>query len=218
MVAKPEKMKNNKRWVLRVEPAIYVKNVKVYGKIFTRKDIDQTCPCVPQDFENDAIIKAPLKHIIMQTPRYQQRYAVAWVDLVDKKIMRPVTLVFYEDTMRFHIRDGINRCNVAYDAGYDYVPAYVTIEKQESEFEKQWKTFDCQQRNLFERMQLPEKLIPEKCQHRSEWSLRKKHGARRPRVCHVWCDFESKCFKDLVGIEMEKEDCILVVPVETFDR
>jgi hypothetical protein len=198
-------MENNKRGVLRVEPAIYVKNVKVYGKIFMRKDIDQTCPCVPQDFENDAIIKAPLKHIIMQTPRYQQRYAVAWVDLVDKKIMRPVILDFYEDTMRFHIRDGIHRCNVAYDAGYDYVPAYVTIEKQEPECERQIKTFDCQRRSLFERMGLPNKVIPEKCQHRSNWTVSKKCSAIMPYVCFVWCDFRAKCFKDLVEIEIAND-------------
>ena len=191
------------RGELSLEPVVYYKKgtVKVYGEIYSGK-IDPTCPKIPRRKRVTTIIKVPLKHIIMRPPRHQQRYEAAWVMLVDKKTIEAVCLSSYEDTMRFFIEDGVHRCHAVYDAGYDYIPAFVMLKEQEPEGLKECKTFDNQPRNVFERMQLPANIVPEKCQHRPKWQV-KEDGASVPFVCN-WCGFKPKCFKELVGSEISE--------------
>ena len=185
----------------KLQPVVYFRNgtVKVYGEIYSAKS-HSGCPRVIKYNSISKTLKVSLKHVIMRPLRHQQRYEAAWVKLIDKKSMEPVCLTSFENTMRFYIQDGVHRCHAAYDAGYDFVPAFVLLEKQEPEWLKENKTFDNQPRNLFERMQLPEKIIPEKCQHRMSW-LVEDSGASIPFVCG-WCESKFKCFKDLVGTEI----------------
>lgn len=187
------------------EPVVYYKNgtVKVYGKIYSKKR-DHTCPKVTKDsFFN--LIKAPLKHIIMRPLRHPQRYEAAWVLTKDHKSLPPICLTWYIDTMRFFIQDGVHRCHVAYDMGYDYVPAFIMLEDKEPEHRKKQKTFEGQPRNLFERMRLPAKIVPETCAHRAKWQVDGNGGYSGPLVCR-WCEFKYNCFKELVGGDAREFD------------
>jgi hypothetical protein len=190
-----------------LETVVYFKNgeVKVYGELYSSKRSSScTCPKIPRKESIINKVKVPLKYVIMRPPRHQQRYEAAWVLLKDKGVMESVCLTSFEDTMRFYICDGVHRCHVAYDAGYDCVPAFIMLEKQEPEWLKGRLTFDGQPRNLFERMQLPEKVVPESCQHRLKWQVMKNH-ADIPFVCN-WCEYLSVCYKKLVGTEITECD------------
>ena len=187
-----------------MEPVVYFKNgkVKVYGELYSSKHRSgRTYPKIPRNERADVIVKVPLKYVIMRPLRYQQRFEAAWVLLKDKGVMESVCLTAYEDTMRFFIQDGVHRCHVAYDAGYDCVPAFIIgVEQQEPENLKGQITFEGQPRNLFERMELPEKVVPESCKHRLKWQV-KKNQVLIPFVCD-WCECKPVCLKNLVGTEI----------------
>lgn len=185
-----------------MEPVVYFKNGKVYGELYLSKNKpSRTCPKIPSWERADDTIKVPLKHVIMRPLRHQQRFEAAWVLLKDNGVMGSVCLTAFGDTMRFFIEDGVHRCHAAYDAGYDCVPAFIIgIKEQEPETLKGQMTFDGQPRNLFERMQLPEKVVLESCQHRLKWQI-KKNLVSCPFVCD-WCEHKADCFKNLVGIEI----------------
>ena len=152
------------------------------------------CPKFNQNNYWCAVIKVPLKNIIMRDPRHQQRYENCWIKLFDTDSTIPVCLYKFTDTLRYYITEGVHRCNVAYDAGYDYIPAFVDYRKEEPLKYKNRRTFHSQPRNLFDRMILPANVIPEKCQHRPKWKFRCfPYG---PPVCG-WCEFRNKCSKDL---------------------
>jgi len=183
-----------------LEPVVYFNNgKKVYGELYSSKNtLGRTCPKIPKDERADYVIKVPLKYVIMRPPRHQQRFEAAWVLLDDKHEMESVCLTAFEDTMRFFIQDGVRRCHVAYDAGYYCVPACIVgIEQQEPKKFEGKKTFEGQPRNLFKRMQLPETVVPESCQHRFKWQIEKNLWSP-PFVCN-WCEHKADCFKNLVG-------------------